>query len=68
MIIMDMISEDLERYYRVPSDNRDLNYNDYFSKGKINKELEEYNSSNTYQLNKKELLVLLSQIGFKGKI
>ena len=32
-----MISEDLERYYRVPSDNRDLNYNDYFSKGKINK-------------------------------
>jgi UDP-glucose 4-epimerase len=63
-----MISEDLERYYRVPSDNRDLNYNDYFSKGKINKELEEYNSSNTYQLNKKELLVLLSQIGFKGKI
>lgn len=63
-----MISDDLEKYYRVPSDNRDLNYNDYYFKGKINKELEEYNSSNTYQLNKKELLVLLSQIGFNGKI
>ena len=62
-----MISDDLEKYYRVPSDNRNLNYNDYYFKGKINKDLEEYNSSNTYQLNKKELLVLLRQIGFKGE-
>ena len=26
-------SEDLGNYFRVPSDNRDLNYNDYFNKG-----------------------------------
>ena len=61
-----MISEDLENYFRVPSDNRDLNYNDYFFKGKKNKFLDEYNSSNTYQLSKKELLKLLSKIGYIG--
>ena len=43
-----LVSEDLGEYYRVPADNRDLNYNKYFSEG-IGKEvpLEEYNSFNT---------------------
>ena len=35
-----MISDDLEKYFRIPSDNRDLNYNDYYFKGKKNKELQ----------------------------
>ena len=28
-----LVSEDLGEYYRVPADNRDLNYNKYFSEG-----------------------------------
>tara|TARA_B100001093_G_scaffold519088_1_gene606407 strand:- start:2150 stop:3142 length:993 start_codon:yes stop_codon:yes gene_type:complete len=61
-----MIADDLGDYFRVPSDNRDLNYNDYFFKGKNKKILEEYNSSNTNQLNKDELKDLLAKIGFNG--
>lgn len=61
-----IISEDLVKYYRVPSDNRDLNYNNYFSKGTNIKLTDEYNSKNTNQLNKKELKVLLDKIGYNG--
>ena len=61
-----MISEDLGEYFRVPSDNRDLNYNNYFSKGQNTKITDEYNSKNTNQLNKKELKVLLDKIGYNG--
>ena len=61
-----MVSKDLGEYFRIPADNRDLNYNKYFFKGKISKDLEEYNSSNTHQLNKKELIKLLGKIGYNG--
>ena len=61
-----MMAEDLGDYFRVPSDNRDLNYSDYFFKGKNNKNLEEYNSSNTNQLNKAQLKNLLAKIGYDG--
>lgn len=61
-----MVSKDLGEYFRIPADNRDLNYNKYFFKGKISKDLEEYNSSNTHQLNKKELIKLLVKIGYNG--
>ena len=43
-------------FYQVPADNRDLNYDKYFSKG--NKErntLTEFNSSNTELLNVEEI-------------
>ena len=48
-------AEELEGYYRVPADNRDLNYGKYFKEG--NKELsatDEYHSHNTVQLNIEE--------------
>tara|TARA_B100000989_G_scaffold214088_1_gene162770 strand:+ start:30095 stop:31090 length:996 start_codon:yes stop_codon:yes gene_type:complete len=61
-----MISEDLGEYYRIPSDNRDLNYNNYFSKGTNTKAKKDYNSKNTNQLNKKELKLLLASIGYHG--
>jgi len=63
-----MGAEDLGNYFRVSSDNRDLNYNKYFSEGndlKIN--LEEYNSFNTNNLSEVELIKLLASIGFSGK-
>ncbi len=47
-----MVAEDLGGFYRVPADQRDLNYDKYFTEGR--KELatqEEYNSNNTARLN-----------------
>lgn len=43
-------AEDMGEFYRIPSDNRDLNYAKYFSEGKENPlEIEDYNSHNTEQ-------------------
>ena len=48
-------ADNLEGFYRIPADNRDLNYGKYFEKGDLLPELEDYNSSNTKQLNIKEI-------------
>jgi len=43
-------AEDMGDFYRIPADNRDLNYDKYFSKGKeVITKIEDYNSSNTHQ-------------------
>ena len=61
-----IVSEELENYFRIPADNRDLNYEKYFSQGKgVKNNYEEYNSYNTKRLNKNELLKLLASIGYK---
>ena len=60
-----LISEELEHYFRISADNRDLNYDKYFFKGKENKKLEEYNSFNTKRLSRIELIELLASIGYK---
>ena len=63
-----MVSEDLGNYFRVSADNRDLNYNKYFSEGNNGEvPLEEYNSDNTNRLSEKQLIQLLASIGFSGK-
>lgn len=53
----DMIKAiDMGNFYKIPADNRDLNYDKYFIDG--NTELaskEEYNSDNTIRLNKEEV-------------
>ena len=56
-------AEELENYYRIPADTRDLNYNKFFTEGesKIFK-AEEYTSHNTYQLNLKETKDLLLKL------
>ena len=44
-------AEDMGGYYRIPADNRDLNYNKYFSEGKVqHPEVTDYNSHNTERL------------------
>ncbi len=49
-----------KNFYVIPKDKRDLNYDKYFEKGLDEfKELNEYNSSNTYQLNPKEVAKLI---------
>ncbi|MDA7807947.1 polysaccharide biosynthesis protein [Flavobacteriaceae bacterium] len=60
-----LVAEELEHYFRVPSDNRDLNYNKYFFEGKQSKDLEEYNSFNTHRLSENKLIELLASIGYK---
>ena len=62
-----MVAEDLGEYYRVAADNRDLNYDKYFSKGSEIVKLEEYNSYNTHRLSEIELKDLLAQIDIKWK-
>ena len=52
-------SEDLGNYYRIIPDERNLNYDKYFSIGKRNLENNEYNSNNTSQLSVKEMEKLL---------
>ena len=60
----DMVkAEDLGNYYRIPADNRDLNYDRYINKGtsKLEK-VDEYNSHNTKRLNVKEMKSLLKKL------
>jgi UDP-N-acetylglucosamine 4,6-dehydratase/5-epimerase len=41
-------AEDLGEYYRIPADNRDLNYNKFFTDGILTTDsIEDYNSQNT---------------------
>jgi len=62
-----LVAEDLGNYYRVAADNRDLNYNKYFTEGSgsISK-YEEYHSHNTRRLLESELISLLNSIGYKN--
>ena len=56
-------AEDLENYYRIQADARDLNYEQYFSDGNTGKEIDtEYNSSNTKILDKEELTKILLEL------
>ena len=51
---------DLGEYFRIPADNRDLNYNKFFEEGKeIITQAGEYHSHNTHRLNEDELTHLL---------
>ena len=62
-----MVCEELKDYFRIPADNRDLNYNKYFSEGQRNlSQIEEYNSFNTKRLSEVDLIKLLASIGYKG--
>ena len=63
----DMIkAEDLGNYYRIPADNRDLNYAQYFSEGKTAvSRNDEYHSHNTGRLDvegMKQLLLKLPMV------
>jgi UDP-N-acetylglucosamine 4,6-dehydratase/5-epimerase len=54
---------DQKDYFRVPADQRDLNYGKYFSEGQMNLlQLEEYTSHNTTQLSNEELKAKLLEL------
>jgi len=51
---------DMDDYYRIPLDNRDLNYNKFFEEGeKMITQAGEYHSHNTHRLDEDELTNLL---------
>lgn len=59
-------AEDMGRYYRIPADNRDLNYKKFFVEGEVEMTgLEDYTSHNTNRLDvegAKEILLKLDYI------
>lgn len=57
-----MKAEDMGEFYRIPADNRNLNYNQYFSEGEVDMSaVEDYHSHNTEQLGVEGMKVLLSK-------
>ena len=60
--------EDNGKFFRLPSDNRSLNYDKFFKEGKeINKEYKEYTSHNTRRLSVEEIQQILLGLDFIKK-
>lgn len=58
-------AEDMGEYYRVPPDNRNLNYSSYFSEGQqVDSNQSDYNSHNTERLDQNSLIKLLMKLDF----
>jgi UDP-N-acetylglucosamine 4,6-dehydratase/5-epimerase len=58
-------AEDLGNYYRVPADDRDLNYSKFFSEGEEKVvHMEDYNSNNTRRLDLQETRRLLMDLDY----
>ncbi len=58
-------AEDMNNYYRIPSDNRDLNYGQFFNEGdKKISQLDDYTSHNTKRLNVSEVKKLLMNLDY----
>ena len=58
-------AEDKGNYYRIPADNRDLNYAKYFSEGEHEVSVaDDYTSHNTHRLNKEQVQQLLLSLDF----
>tara|TARA_Y100001968_G_C19418414_1_gene750317 strand:+ start:1262 stop:2269 length:1008 start_codon:yes stop_codon:yes gene_type:complete len=61
--------EDSGKFFKLPSDNRNLNYDKYFVKGKeINEQSKEYTSHNTNRLTVPEIKKKLLKLEFFKKI
>lgn len=63
-------AEDMGRYYRIPADNRDLNYKKYFVEGETEiSELDDYTSHNTERLDVEGVKKLLLNLEYiRGQI
>ena len=62
-----MRAEDLPGFFRIPADNRDLNYDNYFSKGNPEfGKIKQYTSHNTHRLNVEEMKQLLLKLKLFG--
>ncbi len=60
-----LVAEDLGKYFRVPADQRDLNYDKYFVTGDVKLSTEnEYNSHNTQRLTVEQIKEKLLQLDY----
>ncbi|MNH37432.1 UDP-glucose 4-epimerase [compost metagenome] len=58
-------ANDMGRYYRIPADNRDLNYKKYFVEGEQQiSELDDYTSHNTERLDIEGIKALLLKLDY----
>ena len=58
-------AEDMGNFYRVPADNRDLNYDQYFTKGDVKRAtIDEFNSDNAYRLNLEETIAKIGALEY----
>lgn len=58
-------AQDMGDYYRIPADNRDLNYAKYFSEGEEKiAQFDDYTSHNTHRLNIEQVKSLLLKLDF----
>jgi UDP-glucose 4-epimerase len=58
-------AEDMEQYYRIPIDNRNLNYAQYFSEGEVGiSDKQDYNSHNTERLDIDGMIKKLLKLDF----
>ena len=58
-------AEDMGNFYRVPADNRTLNYDKYFKEGNIQRNiLTEFNSDNTRRLNLEETKAKIASLEY----
>ncbi|MCA4001953.1 polysaccharide biosynthesis protein [Vibrio vulnificus] len=63
------VAQDQGEYYRVPADNRDLNYSKYFEEGEKDlSKIEDYNSHNTVRLDVEGMKQLLRKLDFIREI
>ena len=63
-----MKAEDMGDFYRIPADNRDLNYTQYFSEGEaVLSELQDYHSHNTEQIDAEGMEELLRSLPYIRK-
>ena len=61
-------AEDMGDFFRIPSDNRDLNYAQYFSEGEKDiSKLEDYHSHNTKQQSVQEMKLMLNKLALIKK-
>lgn len=62
-------AEDMGRWYRIPSDSRDLNYDKYFSDGerKIS-DSDDYTSHNTERLDENQTIAVLEKLDYVQKM
>jgi UDP-glucose 4-epimerase len=57
-------AEDMGEFFRIPADNRDLNYAMYFSEGQQDAvKIEDYHSHNTERLDVEGVKKLISSLG-----
>lgn len=58
-------AEDMGNFYRVPADNRTLNYDKYFTDGNVDRNvLTEFNSNNTIRLNVEQVIEKLKSLEY----